>query len=181
MMQQELIKIHQKTSVSVIHVTHDFEEAITLGNRVAVLNRGEIVQIGSPEDILRRPKSEFIANFSLSRNIFFGEAKPSDESNVSIVIRGTEIIATTILRGMVHASVRPEDIFISGSNLGSFERNCFEGIVSDIIERGLVIYVKISVPLDFICLATRQAFGEMKLTKGKKVWIAFKTSSIYVF
>jgi len=66
-MQGELREMHRKVVVTIIHVTHDFEEAIALGHRVAVLNDGCIAQMGTPEEFLRRPSSEFVARFALSR------------------------------------------------------------------------------------------------------------------
>jgi molybdate transport system ATP-binding protein/molybdate/tungstate transport system ATP-binding protein len=71
-MQEELREIHRRIALMVIHVTHDFEEAIALGHRVAVLNDGRIAQIGTPEEFLRRPSSEFVARFALTRNILSG-------------------------------------------------------------------------------------------------------------
>ena len=180
-MQRELMEIHRRLGVSVIHVTHDFEEAITLGDRVAVVNQGEIVQVGTPGDILRRPKSEFVANFALSQNVFSGEAKDDHGNNVTVDIGGVRLVVMTALRGMVHVSVRPEDIFISGTPLGSIEQNAFDGVITDVVDRGSVIYVRVNVPPDFVCLATRQSFGELNLSKGERVWIAFKTAAAHVF
>ena len=57
--QHQLEDIHRRLNVTIIHVTHDFEEALSLGNRVAVLNKGQVVQVGTPDDIMRRPNSEF--------------------------------------------------------------------------------------------------------------------------
>lgn len=180
-MQQELMNIHQRIGVTVIHVTHDFDISMALGHRVAILNHGQIMQIGTSEDILRHPKSKFVANFTLSRNIFSGEAVSSDDGKVTIDIGNLQFVVSTSLRGRVHALIRPEDIYISDSIPDSFLENCFEGIINEYIDRGPVIYVKINLPPDFICLVTRRSFREMKLEKGKKVWIGFNNSSVHVF
>jgi ABC-type Fe3+/spermidine/putrescine transport system ATPase subunit len=194
-MQQELKEVHQQLKVTIIHVTHDFEEAIALGHRVAVLNDGRLAQIGTPEEILRQPSSEFVARFALSRNIFVGEAEDGEAGCASIDIGGIKVMATTELRGKVHLSLRPEDILISEELLQSTARNSFQGTVSDIIDKGAVIYVKVNLPPDFfpeksgdfsgnpnfICLVTRQAFEELKLREGVRVWITFKASAIHVF
>jgi len=179
--QQELAEIHRRLGVTTIHVTHDFEEAIALGHRVTVLNDGQIVQTGIPEDILRQPNSEFIARFALSRNIFAGEVSDVSDDYVSVDIGGVKLMGVTELRGRVHLSLRPEDILISREPLRSTARNSLEGTITDIANRGAVMHITVSVPPDFVCLVTRQAFGELDLGEGAKVWITFKASTIHIF
>ena len=181
MMQQELREVHRRTKVTIIHVTHDFEEAIALGHRVAVLNNGCIAQIGAPEEILRQPNSEFIAHFALSRNIFTGEAEEGEDGHACIDVGGIKLRGVTDLRREVRLSLRPEDIIISKEPLHSTARNCFEGVVSDIAHRGAVVYVTVNVPPNFICLITRQSFEELELKKGVRIWITFKASAVHVF
>lgn len=194
-MQQELAEVHRRVKVTVIHVTHDFEEAIALGHRVAVLNEGRIAQVGTPEEILRQPSSEFVARFALSRNIFSGEAKDGEDGYAFIDIGGTRLMAISPSRGMVRLSLRPEDILLSKQPLQSTARNSLPGTISDITDRGAVIYITVSVPpdssppksailhgsLDFICLITRQSLEELGLRTGERVWITFKASAIHVF
>ena len=180
-MQGELREMHRKVMVTIIHVTHDFEEAITLGHRVAVLNDGCIAQIGTPEEFLRQPSSEFVARFALSRNIFSGRVVLIEDGCALIDVGGTKLRATTETKGEVRLSIRPEDILISRELLQSTARNCFQGVISDIADRGSIIYITVTLPPDFICIITRQAFDELELRNGGKVWITFKASVIRVF
>ncbi len=180
-MQGELREMHRKVMVTIIHVTHDFEEAIALGHRVAVLNDGCIAQVGTPEEFLRQPSSEFVARFALSRNIFSGRVVRTEDGCALIDIGGVKLRATTESKGEVRLSLRPEDILISKEPLQSTARNCFEGVVSQIADRGSVIYITVTLPPDFICVITRQAFDELELRKGVEVWITFKASAIHVF
>jgi molybdopterin-binding protein len=180
-MQGELREIHRNIGVTVIHVTHDFEEAIALGHRVAVLNDGCIAQIGTPEEFLRRPSSEFVARFALTRNILSGRVIGIEDGCTLIDIGGTKLRAATEAKGAVRLSLRPEDILISKEPLRSTARNCFPGVVSDIADRGSVIYITVNLPPDFVCVITRQALDELGLRKGVEVWITFKASAIHVF
>jgi molybdopterin-binding protein len=180
-MQGELRDMHRKVAVTIIHVTHDFEEAIALGHRVAVLNDGCIAQTGTPEEFLRRPSSEFVARFALSRNIFSGTVVGIEDGCAIIDIGGTKLRATTEAKGEVRLSLRPEDILLSKEPLQSTARNCLLGVVSDIGDRGSVIYITVNLPPDFVCVITRQAFDELKLRKGIEVWVTFKASAIHVF
>ena len=180
-MQSTLKELHRRVGVTIIHVTHDFEEAVALGERVAVLNNGCIAQVGAPEEILRQPSSEFVAHFALSRNIFTGKAEEGEDGHACVDVGGIKLRAITELEGKVRLSLRPEDIIISKEPLHSTARNCFEGVVSDIAYRGAVVYVTVNVPPDFICLITRQAFEELGLKEGVSVWITFKASAMHVF
>ncbi len=179
-MQQELAEIHRRLNVTIIHVTHDFEEALSLGERVAVINKGQVVQVGTPDDIMRRPNSEFVAGFALSRNLFRGEVVGS-EDNVAVGIGGVLIKAQTALRGPVHVSIRPEDVFISREQVKSTAGDSFKGVITEVKDKGAVIYVAVNVPPRFTCLVSRQAFGELDLKTGMDVYITVRTSALHVF
>lgn len=62
--QHNLKKIHEKLKTTTIHITHDFDEAVYLADRIAIMKDGEICEIGTPEEIFKNPKSEFVANFT---------------------------------------------------------------------------------------------------------------------
>lgn len=181
-MQQELAEIHRHLGITVLHVTHDFDEAVALADRIAVFNEGRIVQVGTSEEVFRKPKSEFVARFALSRNVFAGEVMEEEGGdNTYVNIGGTRIVTTTELRGKVHVSLRSEDIILSLSPVQSTARNCLQGEVTHIANRGMLTHVTVSVPLDFVCLITRQSFEELALREGVVVWITFKASSVHVF
>jgi molybdopterin-binding protein len=180
-MQRELREVHRRVKVTIIHVTHDFEEAVALGHRVAVLNDGSIAQVGTPEEFLHHPSSEFVARFALSRNIFTGRGEDGESGHALIDIGGVRLRAITESRGEVRLSLRPEDILISREPLQSTARNCFPGTVTEIADRGSVVYVTVTLPPDFVCLITRQALDELELREGVRAWITFKASAIHVF
>jgi len=189
-LQRELGRIHRELGTTTIHVTHDFEEAVALGDRIAVLredrlddggHEGRIVQVGTPEDIFRRPANEFVARFVGVRNIFRGKARSAEDGYKLVSIGEVEIAAVTELEGSVHLSIRPEDILLSREPLRSSARNVFQGRIVDISDRGTIAYITVRVPPDFICLITRRSLEEMELREGLEVHIAFKASAVHVF
>jgi len=179
--QKELRQLHNRLKVTTIHVTHDFEEAIALGDHIAVLGEGCIKQVGTPEQIFRQPNSEFIARFAMARNIFAGEIIDRDDGAAIFSTEGTELAVVTDLRGKLHASVRPEDILISAEPLHSSARNSFGGTITNIVDRGSTFYLTVNVPPGFICLVTRRSLEEMELAEGKKIYITFKATAIHIF
>jgi len=179
--QKELRQLHDRLRVTTIHVTHDFEEAVALGDHIAVLGEGCIKQVGTPEQIFHQPNSEFVARFAMTRNIFTGEVVGGDDGGVIFQTGGTEVAVVTDLRGKFHASVRPEDILVSLEPLRSSARNSFCGTITHIADRGSTLYLTVNIPPDFICLVTRRSFEEMGLSQGQKVYITFKASAVHVF
>jgi len=188
-LQRELVRLHRELGTTTIHVTHDFEEAVALGDRIAVVHEGRIVQMGPPEEIFRRPSSEFVARFVGVRNIFRGEVRPNNGSHKVFALDGLEIAVVTELEGGVHGSIRPEDILLSTAPLHSSARNSFCGQIVGIGDRGTIIYVTVRVPSgstrgksrDFTCMITRTSLEEMDLREGLEVYMAFKASAVHVF
>ncbi len=179
--QRELARLHAQLGTTTIHVTHDFEEAVALGDRVAVLSGGRIVQVGTPEEIFRRPASEFVARFVGVRNVFWGRLRPAEDGYRWLETPEVRIAVVTSLDGEAHASIRPEDIILATEPLHSSARNAFRGRIVHIENRGTLVYVTVRVPPDFTCVITRRSLEEMALREGREVYIAFKASAVHVF
>ena len=181
-LQRELARVPRELGTTTLHVTHDFEEAVALGDRIAVVHEGRVVQVGTPEDIFRRPADRFVARFVGVRNIFEGAVLHQDGEGYSSFQSGhLELAVVTDLTGPAHASIRPEDIIISRDPLRSTARNHFQGHVVDIADRGTLIYVTVSVPPAFTCVMTRRSLEELALQEDKDVYLAFKASAVHVF
>lgn len=179
--QRELRRLHNQVKVTTVHVTHDFEEAIALGDRIAVLGDGCIKQIGTSEQIFRQPNSEFVARFAMVRNIFVGEITGGNGENAVFCTEDTKLAVVTDLRGKCHASLRPEDILISHAPFHSSARNSFCGTITSVTDKGSILYLTVTLPPDFICLVTRNSFEAMGLGEGNKVYITFKASAVHIF
>jgi len=179
--QRELRRLHNRLKITTVHVTHDFEEAIALGDRIAVLGDGRIQQIGTPEQIFRQPDSEFVARFAMVRNIFTGEVTGGDGGGAALDAGGVELAVVTDFRGRCHASLRPEDIIISHAPFPSSARNCFCGTITNIADKGSILYLTVTLPPDFFCMVTHNSFDAMGLAEGSKVYITFKASAVHIF
>jgi molybdopterin-binding protein len=179
--QRELRQLHKALGITILHVTHDFEEAIALGSRIAVIGQGHLMQVGTPEEVFRHPNSEFVARFAMTRNIFVGRAEKKPSGDTIFKVDGTEFIIAADADGTHHASIRPEDILISTEPIHSSARNCFPGTITNVVDKGSTLYVTVSIPPELSCLVTRHSFQEMELGEGKRVYITFKASSIHLF
>jgi putrescine transport system ATP-binding protein len=145
--QFELISLQDKLGVTFIVVTHDQEEAMTLGSRIGVMNRGEIVQAGTPSEIYEFPNCKFVADFIGSVNMFEGKLIEDEPNYVRIdspELGGTIYVSHGISappEAVVWAAVRPEKIFMSTTPPQGSTDNLVRGTVQDIAYLGdLSIY-----------------------------------------
>jgi ABC-type sugar transport system ATPase subunit len=179
--QQELKRIHHELSITVIHVTHDFDEALVLGKHIAVIGEGSIRQVGTPEEIFREPNSEFVARFTMMRNILPGKLIRESESLSTFRSGRMELVTTTHKEGASHACIRPDDITLSTDLSFHDGPNSFTGTIARIEDRGMAFHVIIDVPPEVCCLVTRRKFSEMGLIPGQNVKITFNPDSVHVF
>jgi multiple sugar transport system ATP-binding protein len=116
-----IIRIHQRIQTTVIYVTHDQTEAMTMGTRIAVLNAGSIQQIGTPQELYDHPSNLFVAGFigSPSMNFFDVANVVSDENGTRIVLEGADSIelppqyserAKSAANKKLVFGIRPEDM-----------------------------------------------------------------------
>ena len=141
-MQVELINLHKELGLTFIMVTHDQEEALSLSDRIAVINQGKIEQIGTPSQIYEFPRTSFVADFIGDTNLFSGEITAIEASTVqietktglTIVVNRNEQTPEEISQSVV-ISIRPEKIQLSlyPPNLPN---NCFEGRLVNIMYLG---------------------------------------------
>jgi len=180
-LRKELKHLHAHYKITVLHVTHNFEEVFSLADRVAVMNDGRIAQIGKPEEVFRRPNSEFIADFVGVENLFSGICTDLDGAS-AIDVNGHRIISNTCgIGGRVYASIRPEDILVSTEPFESSARNRFHGKIVDIADNGTFARISVDAGIPFIVILTRLGFEEMALKEGDMVYLTFKASSVHVF
>lgn len=180
-MGKELKRLHRMTGVTVLHVTHNFEEVFSLADRVAVMNQGRIVQAGLPDEVFRKPKSEFIANFTGVENIFRGICTPGSDASTIALGDLTLISSTCGTGGAVYATIRPEDILISRDPVTSSARNSFPGIITRIVNNGMVVKITVDVGFPVVSVLTRRGFEELGLGEGERVYLTFKAAAVHVF
>ena len=116
-LQVELKRIQQEVGITFVYVTHDQEEALTLSDRIAVMNHGQVDQLGTPEELYERPKTRFVAGFIGTTNLMSGTVDGIDGDVAVVLLSSGErcrIGAGGLARGAaVELSVRPESVRIA--------------------------------------------------------------------
>jgi iron(III) transport system ATP-binding protein len=119
-MRFEVRRLHDEYRYTTVYVTHDQAEAMTAADLIAVMNGGRIEQVGSPEDIYDRPRSEFVARFIGSSNVFKGSNR--DDSHIAFAGTALRLNDTKLPdRGETAVSIRPHDIAIMANRPANTE------------------------------------------------------------
>lgn len=181
-LQRVLWNLHEELATTIIHVTHDQRIAASLANRIAIIRGGEILEVGTKEEIFYRPKHLFTADFVGFENTYKGNATCKQDLSY-VNVQGTKIISATRRSGEVFVSVRPEDIILSKERFKSSAKNVLQGEIVNIIDRGPTMKVKVKVgsDLDFFALLTQRSINELNLQVGVKVFLTFKATAVRLF
>ena len=179
-LRDELKRLHKVLRIPFVHVTHDQMEAYSLADKIAVINKGVILEIGSPEKIFTSPRNAFVAEFVGFENIFKGKARR--EGDITVVdIGGVEIVASEPAEGEVIAAIRPEEIVLSLKPVDTSARNVIKGRITEIVPETYIVKLRVDVDgVPFTVYVTRKSFLEMKIDVGCKVSLIFKASSVRI-
>jgi ABC-type Fe3+/spermidine/putrescine transport system ATPase subunit len=117
-LQTEIRRIQRKLKITTIYVTHSQDEAFAISDRVAILDDGLVVQVGTPEELYDTPANEFVASFLGSGNVFTGLITELSQGNllVSIGKNSFEIPGEGEINSEIKFSVKPEDVLITDSS-----------------------------------------------------------------
>jgi ABC-type sugar transport system ATPase subunit len=116
----EIANLHQKLDTTMIYVTHDQVEAMTLADRIVVLNAGRIEQIGAPEDLYERPANLFVAGFIGSPRMNFFKAEVAGGNGVKFASGGAVKVKAHLDEKAIVVGVRPEKLLLADAGKGVF-------------------------------------------------------------
>jgi tungstate transport system ATP-binding protein len=179
---QELLR---QAGCTTIFVTHDREEALQLGDRIAVIIDGHISQVGRPVEVFGRPATEEVARFVGVETILEGRVTDDRDGLLSVAVNGTKVEALGKANVGEHVLVclRPEDLVIRlMGDRGTQEsaRNRLEGVVQEATRLEAQYRVQISCGPQMVALVTKQSFEEMRLAPGVPVAVTFKASAVHL-
>ena len=176
-MQYEIKHLHEERGFTIVYVTHDQTEALTMSDRVAVFNEGRIRQIGRPDEIYEKPNSSFVAQFIGENNRLpgvvefikdgYARARLADGTGLAAVAANISQIGQA-----TQISVRPERVEISPK--GAAAQNRMTGIVRETVYLGDHLRLRLSVAgSDEFIVKARNALGAPRLSPGAKIEIGF--------
>jgi putative spermidine/putrescine transport system ATP-binding protein len=182
-MQLELKHLQEELGITILYVTHDQEEALTMSTRIAIMNNGRIEQLGTALDLYEHPANRFVADFIGETNFFRADIIRFEGDMVHVSgpcirrIRGKAFKKLEIGEA-IHLAVRPEKIMFSeAQDCGDC---CYEGTVEEVIYLGDInkYYVRLSnVPEDekegVVVMKVQNRLGTVKHQRGDYVKIGW--------
>ena len=178
-MQYEIKHIHERIGITVVYVTHDQSEALTMSNRIAVFNDGVVQQLSTPDILYEKPENSFVAEFIGENNTMVGTLKKDQGEYCEVDINGEgSVTAKKINVGNIgektKLSVRPERVAINSSA----DVNKFNGEVKELIYLGDHIRARLSVcgNEDFIVKIPNE--GNLKLNEGSSISVSWSKDDI---
>jgi putative spermidine/putrescine transport system ATP-binding protein len=178
-LQIEIKRVHRERKMSVLYVTHDQEEALTMSDRIAVFNNGRVEQIGTPEDLYERPATRFVASFIGETNFLPGQVTGIAGATCQVDVMGIPMSATTggtLSPGdKVAVAVRPERTSLSSSGAG------LPGELSDIIYIGNARKYVVRVSGGLECVVLRHADAPGGLNPGDSTILSWEAKHAIAF
>jgi spermidine/putrescine transport system ATP-binding protein len=166
-MQVELKRLQRETGITFVFVTHDQEEAMSMGDRIAVFSQGKIVQLDTPVEVYRRPVNAYVADFIGETNLIKGTVVAGGISLPGGNVLPTDQLAADSVipaSGDVTVAIRPEDLVLATNGM-------IGGIVRDVIFTGDSVRVHVAVG-DVEVIASLASYGTEIPAQGSKVTLS---------
>lgn len=183
-MQIELKRLQHETGITFIFVTHDQEEALTMSDRIAVMDAGRILQIGTPRQIYNHPIERFVADFIGSTNFLAAEVLSAEGRRARLKLSAGEEVGVQLPDGMVPsgrvtAVVRPEYSQLMAESGGKGD---LQGVLENIVYFGTDThyYTRLPDQTMFVTRSQNQREDTETFKVGQSVRVAFKPNSVQV-
>jgi len=172
-LREEIRALQRKLGITTIFVTHDQEEALSMSDRIVVMNDGAIEQVGSPSEIYNEPSTRFVASFVGTLNLIDG--KIVDASVGAVDIDGQRATTRRKLNGakpgdVLAMALRPEALRLGE---GGDDRNTLAGVVEDVAFLGAVVRVRVRLERAAIIVDTFNSGANDLPTRGASVAVNF--------
>jgi molybdate/tungstate transport system ATP-binding protein len=178
---KRLFRRLNRAGLTIIHVTHDYREAVSLATRVGVIHGGRIIQEGDPGEVFRKPVNKFVARYSGIRNFFRvnfikenGRWKALCNGNLVFSLSGNSYPGEGLLL------IRSDDIKITADSPGNGSNNCFRGIIKDILPSEYGMEITVDTGVTFYIDISADTFRQHPFGENSEVWISFPPEACIV-
>jgi molybdopterin-binding protein len=178
---RSLLRHINKRGQTIIHVTHDFDEAVSLADHIAIMRMGQIIQTGTPQEVFGKPRNSFVAHFTGISNFFKAEIIQEESKCIAFIKPGIKLFSTENCESATASIIiRNNDIVLSAAQAESSALNNFEARIVDfypsrngievVVDAGIVLHAQISA----------DSASRLSLQIGKSIWVQFKASSVKI-
>jgi ABC-type Fe3+/spermidine/putrescine transport system ATPase subunit len=178
---KRLLRNLNKEGQTIIHVTHDYGDVISLAKKVGVIHNGKIIQEGSVNEVFNKPANRFVARYAGIRNFFRVDIVGEDGTLSGVTEHKTRFrldsvpdVANSLIL------IRNDSIIITNEKPSDIKLNSFKGNVTEIIPSEHGMQVTVDAGDLFYADAPASEIGRLCLSEGKEVWVSFPSDSIIV-
>jgi tungstate transport system ATP-binding protein len=183
---EDMERVLRETRTTTVFATHDRLEALRLSNRLAVIHRGRIIQIGPPEEVMNRPVDEFVAAFVGVETILSGTVVKRYQGSLIVSVSEKKIdieaVGNLPLGEEVSLFIRPENVTVSISPAKetTSARNLVPGEIVRVTPMGMFHKVVLDCGFSLVAYVTHHSMENLALKEGKRVDASFKATAIHV-
>lgn len=175
-----LSRLSRELGTTIIHVCHNFEEALQLGDRIAILRGGRILQVGPPAEVFRRPDSAFVARFVGAENLFPVSSQTTAPLTVTLAV-GPKLRVERLPAGsQLLATIRPEEIVLLPAGASAPDCNTFPATLAHLEDRGRTVRLHLTGALPLIAGLTPQAFRQLGVSPGSALQVHCPPAAVHL-
>lgn len=178
---RKVLRRINRSGLTIIHVTHDYREALSLAGRVGVIHGGRIVQEGTPESVFSRPASRFVARYAGIKNFFNVRLRKegdvweaSGDGNITFCTADSSFVGEGLMM------VRCENISLSDNEPVPGTENCFRGVVTEIFPTESGMEITVDAGMLFVASLSVSDFRKLRAREASQVWISFPREAAIV-
>jgi len=179
----ELRILLKQLALPSIIVTHDWTEALTLGDVMAVMDEGQVHQVGKPQEVFSRPANAEVAQIVGIETVVQGQVVANDNGLATVLVNGTTLkgLGTDVSGSAVYVCIRAEDVLLEQAGSGVISaRNHLSGCVTDMLPQGVLVTVTVDCGFPLRAVITRGAREELGLETGSVVVAAIKAGAVHL-
>ena len=185
MLMDDLEQVLRESGTAALIATHDQLEALRLADRMVVMNGGEIVQSGTPAEVMSRPENAFVATFVGMENLLTGTIVSANHGLLALEVAGQrlEIIGSGHAGERVVLCAHPEHVVVTtiDPDHRTSARNVFPGTVTRVVPLGPVSKVYLDCGFPLVAAVTGHSLDELQLGPGSRVFASFKATAVHLF
>ncbi|MFP3952080.1 MAG: ATP-binding cassette domain-containing protein [Candidatus Bathyarchaeia archaeon] len=178
-LQNDLQMIHRYLDLTVIHVTHDKQEAYSLGERMGIMINGALLQTGEPENIYSQPNSREVAEFLGYENIYEVKVRGRLDSYTKVDLGSNSVNVKQDAEGeRYHAIIWNHDVQYSTNYYRDINTNTLQGVVEEVQDRGPLVTVVADIGVTIRSTVLKSTYNQTPIKKGDKAYFSFKAEDV---
>lgn len=178
---RRILRRLNKNGQTIIHVTHDYEEAISLANKIAIIHNGELIQSGTPKEVFTHPKNRFVAHFGGVKNFFEVTIENNTESETLKAHLNNNIsleVLSKLKAKNGYVLINQKNIIVSKEAQNSSNINQFKGSILEIAPAKFGFELLVDCGVQFYVSIPTQNRSELVYKEGESIWLAFNPSAV---